>query len=90
MQKLPTQKSIASKAARSWVNQTTRPVPIKVIKPRRLTEPRRSRSRPSSINAMAGCSIERELVKAAIRRRKNQRNPKSWPAGIWANTTGRV
>ena len=90
MEKLPIQKSIASSAARYWVNQMTKPVPMSVMNPISVTEPRRSRSSPSSIKAMAGWSMERELVSAAMKRRKNQRKPKSWPAGMWAKTRGRV
>jgi len=61
-----------------------------VTKPRMETDVRRPIPNPSSSRAMAGWSIESELVTAARKRREKKRKPTSWPRGIEAKTMGRV
>ena len=42
-------------------------------------------SKPSSRNAIAGCSIESELVIGGEEEQPNQRKPKKWPNGRYSN-----
>ncbi len=76
IQKLPVQKSIWSKTVSPWLMSETNKAPMAVIKPRSVTAACRLKSNPSSRNAIAGCSIDKDDVIAAIKSRKKKSPPK--------------
>src|SRR5688572_28279505 len=86
----PTQKSMVSSATSPLLNHTTKNEPSNESTVTMVVDIFRVTPVASSMNAFAGCSIESELVIAARNNMKNQTDPKKFPKGMCAKTTGSV